>query len=80
MFGEQILDASIVQGEAEIQPDRTLDNQRRKAVAAIGEQSHGARLSYSALALTHFCDNAMWGYPSLLEAPKQEMLTVTPRH
>jgi hypothetical protein len=45
-----------------------------------GEQSHGARLSYSALALTPFCDNAMWGYPSLLEAPKQEMLTVTPRH
>jgi hypothetical protein len=40
--------------EAEIQPDRVLDNRRRKAVAAVGEQSHGARLSYSPLALTPF--------------------------
>ena len=46
-FGEQLFDVSVAQGEAEIQPNRVLDNLRRKAVAAIGEQKNGSRLSYS---------------------------------
>jgi hypothetical protein len=34
----------VAQGEAEIEPDRVLDNRRRKAVATIGEQGHAEML------------------------------------
>jgi hypothetical protein len=43
-LGEQFLDVAVAQGEAEIQPDRVLDDLRREAMAAIAEQSHGYTL------------------------------------
>src|SRR6516162_7772772 len=53
-LGEQILHVAVAQGEAKVEPNRVLDNRRRKAVAAIREQGHGERLSYPPLALTPF--------------------------
>src|SRR6516162_5551589 len=53
-LGKQILHVAVAQGEAKVEPNRVLDNRRRKAVAAIREQSHGERLSYPPLALTAF--------------------------
>jgi hypothetical protein len=53
-FGEQILHIPVAQGETEIEPDRVLDDRRRKAVAAIREKGHGEKLSYQPLALTPF--------------------------
>jgi len=35
-LGQQFLDIAIAQGEAQIEPDRMLDDHRRKAVAAVG--------------------------------------------
>jgi multiple sugar transport system substrate-binding protein len=51
-LGEQILHVAVAQGEAKVEPNRVLDNRRRKAVAAIRERDHGERLSYPPLALT----------------------------
>src|SRR5947209_11581833 len=45
-LGEEFLHVTVAQGEAEIEPDRVLDNRRRKAVATIGEQGHPEMLSY----------------------------------
>jgi len=45
-LGKEILNVAVAQGEAKIEPDRVLDNRRRKAVAAIGEQGHARMLSY----------------------------------
>src|SRR5271156_6262960 len=45
-LGKEFLHVAVAQGEAEIEPDRVLDNRRRKAVAAIGEQGHAEMLSY----------------------------------
>jgi hypothetical protein len=53
-LGKQILHVAVAQGEAEVEPNRVLDNRRRKAVAAIREQGHGERLSDPPLALTPF--------------------------
>src|SRR6516225_8831954 len=53
-LGEQILHVAVAQGEAKVEPNRVLDNRRRKAVAAIRERDHGERLSYPPLALTPF--------------------------
>jgi hypothetical protein len=41
-LGEQLFDVSVAQGEAEIEPNRVLDDLRQEAVAAIGEQSPSA--------------------------------------
>jgi hypothetical protein len=53
-LGKEILHVAVAQGAAEIEPDRVLDNRRRKAVAAIGEQVRAEMLSYPPLALTPF--------------------------
>ena len=45
-----ILDVSITQGEAEIQPDGVLDDLGREAVAAVAERSHADILSDTPLA------------------------------
>src|SRR5271169_4749109 len=45
-LGKEILHVAVARGEAKIEPDRVLDNRRRKAVAAIGEQGHARMLSY----------------------------------
>ena len=42
-LGEQILHVAVAQREAEIEPNRVLDNRRRKAVAAIRESKAMAR-------------------------------------
>src|SRR5689334_10603582 len=39
-LGEQFLDVAVAQGEAEIQPDRLLDDLGREAMAAVAEQGH----------------------------------------
>jgi hypothetical protein len=44
-FGEQFLHVAVAQGETEIEPDRVLDDLRRKAMAAIAEQSHAATVT-----------------------------------
>ena len=49
-FGQQFLDVSVAQGEAEIKPNRVLDNLGREAVAAVAERSHAAILSDTRLA------------------------------
>ena len=38
-LGRQFLDVSVAQREAEIQPDRVLDDLRREALTAVGERS-----------------------------------------
>src|SRR4051794_15682701 len=35
-FGKELLDIAVAQGEAQIQPDRVLDDRRREAMAAVG--------------------------------------------
>jgi hypothetical protein len=45
-LGKEIFHVAVAQGEAKMEPDRVLDNRRRKAVAAIGEQGHAQMLSY----------------------------------
>ena len=39
-FGEHILDVAVAQSEAEIEPDGLLDDDARKAVAAVRELIH----------------------------------------
>jgi hypothetical protein len=59
-LSEEFLHVAVAQGEAEIEPNRVLDNRRRKAVAAIGEQGHAEMLSYPPFSrLTRFRDNAV---------------------
>ena len=53
-LGKEILHVAVAQSEPEIEPDSVLDNRRRKAVAAIGEQGHAETLSYPPLVLTPF--------------------------
>ena len=43
-LGEEFLDVPIAHREAQVEPDRTLDDHRRKAVAAVGDLSHPASL------------------------------------
>jgi hypothetical protein len=45
-LGEQLLDVSVAQGEAEIEPDRVLDDLAGKAMAVIAERWHAATLTY----------------------------------
>src|SRR5205814_7902247 len=39
-FSQQFLDIAVAQGEAEIEPDRVLDDLGREAMAAVAERSH----------------------------------------
>ena len=57
-LGQQFLDVSVAQGEAEIQPDRVLDDLGREAMTAVGERSHLDILSGSPLSRLRFRDNA----------------------
>src|SRR5262245_9581575 len=43
-LGEEFLDVAIAQREAQVDPDRMLDDRWRKAVAAVGDFSHRASL------------------------------------
>ena len=52
-LGKEFLYVAVAQGEAEIEPNRMLDNRWRKAVAAIGEQGHAEMLSYPPFSRSH---------------------------
>jgi hypothetical protein len=39
-FGQEFLDIAVAQGEAEIEPDRVLDDLGREAMAAVAERAH----------------------------------------
>src|SRR6202040_258458 len=39
-FGQELLDIAIAQSEAEIEPDRVLDDLGREAMAEVAERSH----------------------------------------
>ena len=43
-LGEEFLDIPITQREAQLEPDRVLDDHQRKVMAAIGDFSHRANL------------------------------------
>src|ERR1700746_2262085 len=49
-FGQQFLDIAVAQGEAEIEPDRVLDDLGREAMAAVAERAHADILSDTPLA------------------------------
>jgi hypothetical protein len=48
-LGEEFLDVAIAQREAQVDPDRVLDDHRRKAVPTIGDFSHRASLPSASL-------------------------------
>ena len=50
-LGQQLLDIAVAQGEAEIKPDRVLDDLGREAVAAVTERSHADILPDTPLTL-----------------------------
>ena len=45
----QFLDIAVAQREAEIEPDRVLDDLSREAMAAVAERSHADILPYPPL-------------------------------
>src|ERR1700737_1256373 len=47
-LGQEFLDIAVAQGEAEIEPDRVLDDLGREPMAAIAGQGHADILPYSA--------------------------------
>src|SRR3954469_15625950 len=46
-FGKQLLDITVAQGKAEIEPNRVLDDRGREAVAAVREGGHRVRIAQS---------------------------------
>jgi len=48
--GQQLLVIAVAQGEAEIEPDRVLDDLGREAMAAVAERSHAEILPDTPLA------------------------------
>ena len=57
-LGQQFLDVPVAQGQAEIQPDRVLDDLGRKAMTAVGEPGHLDILPGTALSRLRFRDSA----------------------
>ena len=53
-FGQQFLDVAVAQGEAEIEPNRVLDDLAREAMATVAERGHTDILSDTPLLLTRF--------------------------
>ena len=49
-FGQQLLDIAVAQGEAEIEPNRVLDDLGREAMTAVTERSHADILPDTPLA------------------------------
>src|SRR5262249_35048292 len=59
-LGEELLDVSITQREAQVEPDCMLDDHRRKAVAAVRDFSHRTSLPVvSASGLSGYPDKAI---------------------
>ena len=53
-LGQQLLDIAVAQGEAEIKPDRALNDLGQEAMAAIAERSHADTLTDAPMAPTRF--------------------------
>ena len=60
-LGEELLDIAITQREAQVEPDRMLDDHRRKAMATVRNFSYRASLSSASLP----------GYPVNLTKPER---------
>src|ERR1700731_1572843 len=59
-FGQQLLDIAIAQSEAEIEPDRVLDNFGWEAMPAVAERSHAdSPIRSAAGSRPGFRDNAL---------------------
>src|SRR5215831_17477802 len=58
-FGQQLLDIAVAQGEAEIEPDRVLDDLGREAMAMVADRSHADILSDTTLSRPGFRDKAL---------------------
>jgi hypothetical protein len=72
---EQFLDVAVAQGEAEINPNRVLDDLGRKVMTAVTKRNHADTLSYWLLA----SDAVVVTMPAnRLPAPTE--LKVHPRH
>src|SRR5215470_5454385 len=46
-FGQPFLDIAVAQGEAEVEPDRVLDDLRRETMAAVAERGHADILCHT---------------------------------
>jgi hypothetical protein len=57
-LGQEILNVSVTQREAQVQPDRVLDNRRRKPMAAIRKQGDAEILPDTRSFRTRFRDKA----------------------
>src|SRR5215218_8390372 len=44
-FGKELLDIAVAECEAQIDPDRVLDDLGREAMAAVGEGGHAVRIA-----------------------------------
>ena len=66
-FGQQFLDIAVAQGEAEIEPDRVLDDLGREAMAAVAERAHADILSDTPLASDPVSVTMPWSLTSLRE-------------
>src|SRR5215831_14321578 len=72
-LGEELLDVSITQREAQVEPDRMLDDHRRKAVAAVGDFSHRTSLPVvSASEPSGYPDKAAGGTAEGRAQPRDE--------
>ena len=69
-LGQEFLDVTITQREAQVHPDRILDDRRRKAVAAVGDFSQ--RSSLSAVSPTSYP-----GYPDKAPSLRNHATTST---
>src|SRR6516162_7935869 len=67
-LGQQFLHVAIAQREAEIEPDRVLDDLGRKTMAAIAERSHAATLTL----------RAALARPVSVSTPDDRILLVSP--
>ena len=69
-LGEELLDVPITQREAQVEPDRMLDDHRRKAVAAVRDFSHRTSLPVvTASGLSGYPDKAARTNESTAHSP-----------
>jgi hypothetical protein len=44
VFGKELFDFAVAEGEAQIQPDRVLEDRRLEGMAAVGEGGYAIRI------------------------------------